>query len=56
MDEEDVYIVEQIQGERTRGGKRQYLIKWQGYPTSENSWEPAASILDPQLIADFKHR
>ena len=27
-----------------REGEIFYLIKWLGYPESENSWEPAANI------------
>ncbi|POM69137.1 Pol protein [Phytophthora palmivora] len=26
--------------ERRRSGKRQMLVKWRGYPSSQNSWEP----------------
>ena len=51
-----MFEVERIEKERTRNKKRQYYVKWKGYPASENSWEPEKSILDPQLIASFKHR
>ncbi|POM78446.1 Pol protein [Phytophthora palmivora] len=34
------YHVEQIVRERRRSGKRQLLVKWRGYPSSQNSWEP----------------
>ena len=56
MEEEDVFEVELIEKERIRGGRKQYLVKWKGYPISENSWEPASSILDPGLIGEFKCR
>ena len=56
MEEEDVYEVERIEKERKRSGKKQYYVKWKGYPASENSWEPEKSILDKELIADFKRR
>ena len=30
-----------------------YLIKWQGYPDSENSWESATNVSAPDLIRQF---
>src|SRR5579863_10485347 len=37
------YEVEQIRGHRHHGRRRQlqYLLKWKGYPESDNTWEPA---------------
>jgi len=32
------------------------LVKWAGYPDSENSWIRAADILDPVLIREFNAR
>ena len=55
-DDDEVYEVEQIEGERTRRRKTEYLVKWKGYPASENSWEPDTCILDTQLITDFRKR
>lgn len=33
--------------------KRYYLVKWEGYDESENTWEPEENILDPKLIETF---
>ena len=33
-----LYIVESVLDKRKRRGKTEYLVKWQGYPTSFNSW------------------
>ena len=35
----DVYEVEAILDTRLHYGKVQYEVKWQGYPSSENTWE-----------------
>jgi hypothetical protein len=31
----------------------QYLIKWKGYPMSENSWEPTEHLQTPDLLEEF---
>ena len=38
--DETEYEVEKILGKALVQGKTHYLIKWKGYPTSENTWEP----------------
>jgi hypothetical protein len=34
----------------------QYLVKWLGYPDSNNTWEPAAQVHTPDLIAQYQHQ
>ena len=29
-------------------------MKWAGFPDSDNTWEPAANVLDPALISRFE--
>lgn len=36
--------VEKIVDTRTRAGKQEFLIKWKGYPSIENTWEPRESL------------
>ena len=43
----NVYNIEKLL--LKKGSK--YLVKWEGYPDSENTWEPASSI--PELILNF---
>jgi hypothetical protein len=52
IDGEEEYEVEQICAHRRWGcGKTlQYLIKWKGYPESNNTWENADQIHAPTLI------
>ena len=49
------YIPERILKQRIRKGQLQYLVKWERYPESEATWEPADSLKEdvPNLIADF---
>ena len=50
IDEEGhpIYEVEQIMDKRQKGRGFQYLVKWQGYPHSENTWEPASGLNNAQ--------
>jgi hypothetical protein len=58
IDGEEEYEVEKILDAqpRGRGRKLHYLIKWKGYPTSDNSWEPAAHVHAEEAIAEFQKR
>ena len=45
MNEDDVYAIEKILRHRVKNGVKEVYIKWKGFPTSNNSWEPASSIV-----------
>ncbi|XP_076352585.1 uncharacterized protein LOC143247921 [Tachypleus tridentatus] len=49
-----VYQVEKVLGKRFHEGKLEYLLKWKGYPNSENCWEPEENILSKNLIKEFE--
>lgn len=42
--EDKVYIVEKIMDDRKIRGKVELNIKWEGYPHSDNTWEPEENI------------
>ena len=51
---EQVYIVEKVVSKRkSKAGKTEYLIKWQGYKEADNTWEPADNVSD-DLIKEFE--
>ena len=53
---EEEWEVEQILDERKQGQTQQYLIRWKGYSSAHDSWEPSTGINAPDLIADFHKR
>jgi hypothetical protein len=40
----DEYIVEELINRRGTKSKREYLVKWRGYPRSESTWEPVQEL------------
>ena len=53
IDGEEEYEVEDIITHRINRRKKQYLVKWVGYPSSENSWVNEADMNAPQLLYNY---
>ncbi len=54
--DEEEYIVEKVVDVRvTADGKKQYLLKWKNYPSSQNTWEPEEHLNCSALIAAFEN-
>ena len=58
VDGQEEYEVEQILSHWTFGCNKQlqYLIKWKGYPSSDNTWEPAENLHADELIQEYRQR
>ncbi|XP_071493343.1 uncharacterized protein [Diadema antillarum] len=50
----EVYIADSILQRRWRKGRYEYFVKWHGWPSKFNTWEPEDNILDKQLIWAFE--
>jgi transposase InsO family protein len=55
IDGETEYDVEAILNSRVRYRRIEYLVKWRGYNTGHNSWEPHYNLHAPQAVKTF-HR
>ena len=58
IDGEEEYEIEEILQSRKfgRGCKVQYLVKWKGYPDSENQWVDWDDLHAEEALADFKKK
>ena len=45
---DDIYTVEKLLNHRGPPSDRFFLIKWKGFPSSENTWEPEKNLLTCQ--------
>lgn len=53
-DGSEVFYVDEILDDRkTRTGAREFLVKWQGFSSSRNSWEPSSSFDDRGVILAY---
>jgi hypothetical protein len=55
-DETGEYEVEQILDMQRINNQPFYLIKWKGYDTSENTWEPIDNLINCQLLLQNYHQ
>ena len=42
--ESDKFVVERLENVRQNDGNTEFLVSWEGYPASDNSWEPATAV------------
>ena len=56
IDGEEEYEVEKVIASRHfgRGRKLQYLVKWKGYPDSDNQWVSKDNVFVDDVIREFK--
>ena len=53
----DTYEPEKIVAQRLAKGVTQYQVKWVGYETKDNTWEPMEHLAGCEdMIADYKER
>jgi hypothetical protein len=53
VDGAEEYEVEEILDSKMFRGRLRYKIKWEGYGPEHNTWEYAAEVHSPKLVAEF---
>ena len=52
----EVYVVDKVVNVRVKSGEVEYKVRWQGYTTKEDTWEPADNLLQhgaQEAVAKF---
>lgn len=56
LEDEGEYEVEKILDHRGEGPQTEYLVKWKGYDSDENTWEPLGHVTNAQaMLAQYHH-
>ncbi|USP73296.1 Reverse Transcriptase [Curvularia clavata] len=54
--EDDEYTVEEIKDLQKIGGQWKYLVRWEGWPDSHNTWEPEGNLTNCRSLVREYHR
>ncbi|XP_054680982.1 M-phase phosphoprotein 8 isoform X3 [Grus americana] len=56
-EEEDVFEVEKILDVKTEGGKILYKVRWKGYTSDDDTWEPEIHLEDcKEVLLEFRKK
>ncbi|XP_050189905.1 M-phase phosphoprotein 8 [Myiozetetes cayanensis] len=56
-EDEDVFEVEKILDVKTEGGKVLYKVRWKGYTSDDDTWEPEAHLEDcKEVLLEFRKK
>ena len=53
-EEPEEYTVEKILSKRIKNGRIEYLLKWNGFPDSDNTWEPRENLICQELLEEYE--
>ncbi|OHT02608.1 hypothetical protein TRFO_07021 [Tritrichomonas foetus] len=47
-EEDAVYVIKEIINDRIRNGRHEYLVRWEGYSDSDNTWQDESTLENAQ--------
>lgn len=53
---DELFVVEKIISSRVRNGRKEYLVKWQNFDSTHNTWIPPENFGTASPIADFESK
>ncbi|CAO1439435.1 unnamed protein product, partial [Diamesa serratosioi] len=56
QEQKDIYAVQEILDCRRVSGSTYYLVSWQGFSDSENTWQSVETLNCPKLIKEYRDR
>ena len=56
VNDNEEYTVEQVLADKQVRNKRKYLVKWQGWPNADATWEPEEHLVDSTALDDYQSK
>ena len=53
---DDTYEVDKVMDKRTRMGRTEYKIRWKGYSSDDDTWEPTENLNCPNKVREYNRR
>ena len=53
---EDTFEVDKILDKRASRGKTEYLVRWKGYDSNDDTWEPTENLSCPEKVREYNKR
>ena len=56
VNDNEEYTVEQVLADKQVWNKQKYLVKWQGWPDADTTWEPEEHLVDLTALDDYQSK